>query len=123
MAYVDGYLIALPTKNLKAYKAMARLGGKVWRDHGALDYKECVGDDLATKFGTPYPKLMKLRKGETAVFSWITYRNKAQRDKVNAKVMQDPRMKPPTDPKSKKMKMPFDMKRMSFGGFTVLVDA
>jgi uncharacterized protein YbaA (DUF1428 family) len=120
MAYVDGYLIAIPKRNIKAYKAMARTGGKVWRDHGALDYKECVGDDLATKFGTPYPKLLKLRKGETAVFSWITYKNKAQRDKVNARVMKDPRLDGSMNPKKK---MPFDMKRMSFGGFRVLVDA
>jgi uncharacterized protein YbaA (DUF1428 family) len=119
MAYVDGYLIAVPRKNLKAYKAMAALAGKVWREHGALDYKECAGDDLAVQCGLPYPKLMKLRKGETAVFSWIVYKNKAQRDKVNAKVMKDPRLSASMDPR----KMPFDIKRMSFGGFTVLVDA
>src|SRR5688572_25545315 len=107
MPYVDGFVIAIPTKNLKAYKAMATLGGKVWREHGALEYKECVGDDLAVKYGMPYGKLLKLKKGETAVFSWITYKNKAHRDKVNANVMKDKRLSDSMDPK----KMPFEMKR------------
>ena len=119
MSYVDGFVIPIAKKNLKAYKAMATLGAKVWRDHGALEYKECIGDDLAVKMGMPYGKLLKLKKGETAVFSWITYKNKAHRDKVNAKVMKDKRLAGSMDPK----KMPFDMKRMSYGGFTVLVDA
>jgi uncharacterized protein YbaA (DUF1428 family) len=119
MSYVDGFLLAVPTKNLKAYRAMAATAGKVWREHGALEYKECVGDDLAAKWGLPYPKLMKTKKGETVVFSWIVFKNKAQRDKVNAKVMKDKRLADSMDPK----KMPFDMKRMSYGGFNVLIDA
>ena len=114
--YVDGFLLAVPKKNLRAYEKMARVGAKVWREHGALEYRECAGDDLNVKMGRPFSKLLKLKAGETAVFSWIVYRSKAHRDRVNAKVMKDPRMnafegKP----------MPFDFRRMSFGGFKVLV--
>jgi uncharacterized protein YbaA (DUF1428 family) len=119
MAYVDGYLLAVPKKNLPAYKKMASVGSKVWRDHGALEYRETVGDDLDSKWGEPFPKLMKLKPGETAVFAWIVYKSKAQRDKINAKVMTDPRLAALMDPK----KMPFDMKRMSVGGFKMLVEA
>ena len=119
MPYVDGFLLPVPKKNLAAYRKMAVLGGKVWREHGALEYMECVGDDLNIKFTLPFPKLMKLKAGEVPVFSWITYKSKAHRNKVNAKVMKDPRMKPSME----KGKMPFDMKRMCYGGFTVLVDA
>jgi uncharacterized protein YbaA (DUF1428 family) len=119
MAYVDGYLLAVPKKNLPAYKKMATIGAKVWRDHGALEYRETVGDDLDMKWGVPFPKLMKLKAGETAVFAWIVYKSKAQRDKINAKVMSDPRLAAMMDPK----KMPFDMKRMSVGGFKMLVEA
>jgi uncharacterized protein YbaA (DUF1428 family) len=119
MPYVDGYVLPVPTKNLAAYRKMAAIGGKVWREYGALEYRECVGDDLDAKFGTPFPKLMKLKRGETAVFSWIVFKSKAHRDRVNAAVMKDPRLKPSMDPK----KMPFDMKRMVYGGFKVLVDA
>ena len=115
MAYVDGYLLPVPKRNLAAYRRMAAKAGKIWREHGALEYRECAGEDLNIKFLLPFPKLMKLKKGETAVFSWIVYKSKADRDKINAKVMKDPRM----DTKS----MPFDTKRMSFGGFNVIVDA
>jgi uncharacterized protein YbaA (DUF1428 family) len=118
MPYVDGYVLPVPTKNLAAYRKMAATGAKVWRDHGALEYRECAGDDLDTKCGMPFPKLMKLKRGETAVFAWIVFKSKAHRDRVNAKVMKDPRMHMP-DLKE----MPFDFNRMVYGGFTVLVDA
>ena len=116
MAYVDGYLIAMPKKNKAIYRRMAALGGRMWRQHGALDYKECIGEDLDVKGVASFRKLLKLKPGETAVFSYIVYKSRAHRDAVNAKVMKDPRMKPPK-------KMPFDFKRMHFGGFDVLVAA
>jgi len=121
MAYVDGYLLAVPVKNLEAYRKMAANAGKIWREHGALEYRECAGDDLQAKFGMPFPKLMKLKRGETAVFSWIVFKSKAHRDRVNAKVMKDPRLTQGVDPDPKKM--PFDMKRMVYGGFNVIVYA
>jgi uncharacterized protein YbaA (DUF1428 family) len=117
MPYVDGYLLAVPKKNLKNYVRMAQLAGEVWRDHGALEYFECSGDDLAVKCGVPFPKMMKLKPGETVVFSWIVYKSRAHRDRVNAKVMKDPRM----GKMMEGMPMPFDLKRMCFGGFKVLV--
>ncbi|MDX6770022.1 MAG: DUF1428 domain-containing protein [Elusimicrobiota bacterium] len=116
MAYVDGYLIAMPKKNKAVYRRMAALGAKLWMDHGALDYKECVGDDLDIKGVASFRKLLRLKPGETAVFSYIVYRSRAHRDAVNAKVMKDPRMKAPKT-------MPFEFKRMFFGGFKVLVSA
>lgn len=115
--YVDGFVLPVATKNLAAYRRLARLGAKIWRENGALEYVETVGDDLKPKWG--FPKLVKPRRGETIVFSWIVYKSKADRDRVNAKAMKDPRMKPMMDPKA----MPFDMKRMAMGGFEVLVDA
>jgi uncharacterized protein YbaA (DUF1428 family) len=115
MAYVDGYLLPVPKRNLAAYRRMARLGAKLWREHGALDYRECVGDDLAAPYGLPFPKLMKLRRGEVPVFAWIVYRSKAHRDRVNAAIMKDPRMATAPNP------MPFDVRRMAVGGFRVLV--
>ncbi len=117
MTYVDGFVIPVPKKQLAAYKKMSAKAGKIWKEFGALDYKECVGDDLKIKWGTPFLKLAKAKPGETVVFSWITYKSKAQRDKINAKVMKDPRLK--MDGSA----MPFDMKRMSYGGFKVFVDA
>jgi uncharacterized protein YbaA (DUF1428 family) len=119
VAYVDGFLLIVPTDNVEDYRKLAKKAGKVWRDHGALEYRECVGEDLDMPFGRPFPKLLKLKPNETAVFSWIVYKSRAQRDKINAAVMKDPRLADSMDPK----KMPFDMKRMSMGGFTVLVDA
>jgi uncharacterized protein YbaA (DUF1428 family) len=119
MRYVDGYLLPVPKKNLKVYARMAEKAGKVWRDHGALDYKECAGDDLKVKFGVPFPRAMKIKPGETVVFSYIVFKSRAHRDQVNAKVMKDPRLADMMDPK----KMPFDTKRMVYGGFKVLVDA
>lgn len=116
--YVDGFLIAVPKKNLPAYVKMAKAASKVWRDHGALEYRECVGDDLATKLGTTFPRQLKLKPSETVVFSWVVYKSRAHRDKVNAKVMKDPRLADMCDEKD----MPFDMTRMHYGGFRVVVD-
>ncbi len=120
MAYVDGYVLPVKKKSLAAYKKMATLGGKVWHKHGALDYKECVADDMRADWGMPFPKMIKLKPDEVVVFAYIVFKSRAHRDKVNAKVMKDPLM---NDPKLKDMVMPFDMKRMVYGGFTVLVDA
>ena len=114
MSYVDGFVLVVPKKNLAAYKTMARKAGKIWREHGALDYHECVGDDLKTKYGLPFPKLTKAKPNEIVLFSFIVYKSRAHRDKVNAKVMSDPRLE------SAAKDMPFDMKRMAFGGFKTL---
>jgi uncharacterized protein YbaA (DUF1428 family) len=118
MAYVDGFLLPVPKKNLQAYARMSKKAGKVWREHGALDYKECAGDDLKVKGMVPFPRRIKLKPGETVVFSWIVFRSRADRDRVNAKVMKDPRLAGMMDPKT----MPFDMKRMVYCGFKVIVD-
>ena len=116
--YVDGFVIPVPKKNIPEYLKMARLGGKVWTDHGALEVFECVGEDLTAKFGVPFPHTLKLKAGETAVFSWILFRSRASRDRVNARVMKDKRMTaPPTT------RMPFDLKRMVYGGFEVAMKA
>ncbi|MGE3315916.1 MAG: DUF1428 domain-containing protein [Planctomycetaceae bacterium] len=117
MKYVDGFVIPVPKKDIKKYMAIAKKAGKVWLEYGALQYCECAGDDLDVKFGMPFPKLAKTKAGETVVFSFIVYKSRAHRDKVNAKVMKDPRLAS-MDPKS----MPFDVKRMSMGGFNILVD-
>lgn len=117
--YVDGYVLPVPKKNLSAYRRMAEKAGKIWREHGALDYKECVGDDLKIKMGTPFPRSLKLKNGETVVFAYILFKSRAHRDGVNKKVMKDPRIAEMCDSKS----MPFDCKRMVYGGFTVMVDA
>ena len=119
MSYVDGFVLPLPKKNLAAYRRMAKLGSKVWRDHGALEYRECVGEDLAVKFGMPFTKQLKTKTGETVVFAWITYKSRKHRDQVNAKVMKDKRLAASMDAK----KMPFDVKRMCYGGFKTLVEA
>ena len=118
MAYVDGFVFPMPKKNLAAYRRMARKAGKIWREHGALEYRECVGEDLAVKMGKPFPTLTKAKRGETVVFSWIVYRSRRHRDRVNAKVMKDPRLASMMEPKA----MPFDVKRMAYGGFRVLVE-
>lgn len=117
--YVDGYVLPIPKKNLTVYRRIAKVAGKVWREHGALDYKECVGEDLAVKRGTPFPRRMKLKPGETVVFSFIVFKSRAHRDKVNAKVMKDPRLTEMMNEKA----MPFDMKRMAYGGFEVIANA
>ena len=119
MAYVDGFVVPLPKKNLKAYRAMAKKAGKVWREHGALDYKECVADDVKMGKWTSFPRSVKMKKSETVVFSYIVYKSRAARDKCLAKVMKDKRLAAMMDPK----KMPFDGKRMIYGGCKVSVDA
>ena len=119
MTYVDGFVLALPKKNIQVYRRIAQLAGKVWREHGALEYLECIGDDLKVKMGMAFPKMVKVKPGETVIFSWITYKSRAHRDAVNKKVMKDPRLEEMMNIKS----MPFDLKRMSYGGFKVLVDA
>jgi uncharacterized protein YbaA (DUF1428 family) len=117
MAYVDGFVVPVPKKNLAAYRRIARKAGKVWRDHGALEYKECVADDVKVGKWTSFPRSVKLKPNETVVFSWITYKSRAHRDRVNAKVMKD-KLANMMDPKA----MPFDAKRMIYGGFKVLLD-
>jgi uncharacterized protein YbaA (DUF1428 family) len=118
MKYVDGYVLPVPKKNLTAYRRMAQKAGKVWREHGALEFRECVGDDLKTKKIKSFPSLVKPKPGETVMFSWIVFKSKAHRDAVNARVMKDPRLAKMMDMKA----MPFDFKRMAYGGFKVLVD-
>lgn len=115
--YVDGFLLAIPKKNLAAYKRMATKASKVWKEHGALEYRECVGEDLKVKFGVPFPKMAKAKPTETIVFAWVVYKSRKHRDSVNAKVMKDPRMAKMCDPND----MPFDCKRMAWGGFETLV--
>ncbi len=117
MQYVDGYVLAVPEKKLVAYRRMARKAGKLWREHGALEYRECVGDDLQPKWGVPFPKLIGAKPGETVVFAWVVFKSRAHRDRVNAAVMLDPRLKDMCDPNA----MPFDCARMSYGGFKVIV--
>ncbi len=117
MRYVDGFVLPVPKKNLTAYRRVAQKAGKVWRDHGALEFVECVGDDVKMGKLTSFPQSVKLKPNETVVFSWIVFKSRAHRDRVNAKVMKDPRMADMMDPKN----MPFDGKRMIYGGFKVLV--
>lgn len=117
MSYVDGYVFPVPKKNLKTYKKMAAEGGKMWMKYGAVQYFECEGDDLkGNGMSMTFPELVKPKAGETIFFSFVVYKNKAHRDKVNKKVMSDPSMKEP--PKG----MPFDPKRMAFGGFKAIVE-
>jgi uncharacterized protein YbaA (DUF1428 family) len=118
MAYVDGFVVPVPKRRLAAYRRMARTAGKVWREHGALEYVECVADDVKPGKVTSFPQSVKLKSGETVVFSYIVYKSRAQRDRVNAKVMKDRRLKPMMDLK----KLPFDGKRMFWGGFRVFVE-
>jgi len=118
MSYVDGFLLPIPKKNLEAYRRMARTAGKVWREHGALDYKECVADDVKPGKWTSFPQAVKLKPGEAVWFSWILYKSRKHRDRVLKKVMQDKRLSGMMDPK----KMPFDGRRMMWGGFKVMVD-
>jgi uncharacterized protein YbaA (DUF1428 family) len=110
-------VIPVPKKKLAAYRSMAQKASKVWMDHGALEFRECAGDDLKQRWG--FPKMVKPRPGETIVFSWIVYKSRAHRDAVNKKVMKDPRLKKMMEPKD----MPFDYKRMCYGGFKVMVEA
>jgi uncharacterized protein YbaA (DUF1428 family) len=119
MAYVDGFIVPVPKKNLEAYRSLARKAGKVWREHGALDFKECVADDVKKGKWTSFPRSVKLKPSETVVFAYILYKSRAHRDKVNAQCMKDKRLASMMDMKS----MPFDGKRMIWGGFKVIVEA
>jgi len=117
MRYIDGFLLPVPRRKIEAYRRISSKAGKVWREHGALEYRECAGDDLANKMGVTFPARVRAKRGETVVFSWIVYKSRAHRDRVNKKVMKDPRIQPDMTGE-----MPFDMKRMTYGGFTVFVD-
>jgi uncharacterized protein YbaA (DUF1428 family) len=115
--YVDGYVLPVPKRNVEAYRRMANKAGKIWREYGALEFRECVAQDLNVKWGKTFPRQLALKPGETVFFSWIVFKSRAHRDRVNAKVMKDPRIMG-MSPKS----MPFDSKRMLYGGFEALVD-
>jgi uncharacterized protein YbaA (DUF1428 family) len=117
MTYVDGYVVPVLKKKLPAYRRMARTAAAVWKEYGVLEYKECVGDDINVKWGVPFTNCLKLKRGETVVFSWVVFKSKADRDRINALVMKDPRIAN-MDPKA----MPFDDRRMVYGGFNVLVE-
>lgn len=118
MAYVDGFIIPVPKKNLKAYRTLATKTAKIWREYGALEIHECVADDVKVGKWTSFPQAVKLKPGEVVVFSWILYKSRAQRDRVNAKVMKDPRLAKMMEGKAE---MPFDGKRMIWGGFKTMV--
>ncbi|MCM3906349.1 MAG: DUF1428 domain-containing protein [Pyrinomonadaceae bacterium] len=118
MRYVDGFVLPVPKKNLQLYSSISKKAGKIWREYGALEYIEAVGDDLDVKFGVSFTRTIKPKPGETVMFSFILYKSRAHRDRVNAKVMSDPRMKKMME----KGPMPFDVKRMVYGGFKMLVD-
>ena len=118
MPYVDGFIVPVPRKKLDAYRRMARKAGKIWREHGALEFRECVADDVKPGKLTSFPQSVKLKPGEMVMFSWIVFKSRADRDRVNKKVMKDKRLANMMDPKA----MPFDAKRMIYGGFKTLVD-
>jgi uncharacterized protein YbaA (DUF1428 family) len=115
--YIDGFIVPVPAKKLKEYLRIARKAGKVWMEHGAIDYRECVADDVKKGKWTSFPRSVKLKRGETVIFSWIVYKSRKHRDQVLAKVMKDPRLAKMMDPKA----MPFDGKRMIYGGFKTAV--
>ena len=119
MNYVDGFVLPVPIKKLTAYRRMSQKAGKVWRDHGALEFRKCVADDVKPGKFTSFPQSVKFKPSEIVVFSWIVYKSRAHRDRVNAKVMKDPRITALMNPKA----MPFDGKRMFWGGFKVMVEA
>ncbi len=119
--YVDGFVLVVPTKKIPEYTQIAKMASKVWKKYGALEYKECIADDMSPKWVTlKFPKMIQAKKSETVVFSFIVFKSRKHRDQVNAKVMKDPIM---NDPKYKDKPMPFDMKRMAYGGFTTIVEA
>lgn len=118
MAYVDGFVVPVPRQNLDAYEKMSRACGAIWKEYGALEFRECVGDDVKPGKYTSFPQAVQLEEGEVAVFSWIVYESRARRDEINDKVMKDARMKPMMDANN----MPFDGKRMIYGGFQMMVD-
>jgi uncharacterized protein YbaA (DUF1428 family) len=116
MSYVDGYIVPIPKKQLKAYQRMAEMGRKAWMKHGAVDYKESVGDDLAAKWGTSFKQAMKLKPGDTVIFAYVVFKSRAHRDRVNAKVMKE------FSDMGGSKDMPFDVKRMVYGGFKTIVE-
>jgi uncharacterized protein YbaA (DUF1428 family) len=116
--YVDGFIVPVPRRNAEVYRRLALKAGKIWREHGALEYRECIAEDVRRGKLTSFPRSVKLRPGEVVWFSWIVYRSRAHRDRVNAKVMKDKRLEAMMDPK----KAPFDAKRMIYGGFEIRVD-
>ena len=118
MPYVDGFLVPVPKNKVQVYRRIAQKAGRVWRKHGALEFRECAGDDLKVKMGVSFTRAARLKPGETVMCSWIVYKSRAHRDRVNAKVMKDPQLTGMMDPKA----MPFDMKRMAYGGFRTIVD-
>ena len=117
--YIDGFVLPVPKRNLDAYRRLARKSGKIWREHGALEYREWVGEDVPPGEVTSFPQSVALKRGETVVFSWIVFKSRAHRDRVNAKVIADPRLADMMDSKAQ----PFDGQRMVYGGFELLVDA
>ena len=118
MSYVDGFVVPVPKRKIQAYKRMARKAGKIWREYGAIDYVECLADDVKPGKTTSFPQAVKLKAGEAVVFSWIFYKTRRDRDRINAKVMKDKRLASMMDPK----KLPFDGRRMFWGGFKVMLD-
>ncbi|WP_119679474.1 DUF1428 domain-containing protein [Indioceanicola profundi] len=116
MSYVDGFVLAVPKQNIEAYRKMAQTAGEVWKEHGALAYVECVGDDVPYGELTSFPRAVQATEDETVVFAWIVYESREQRDAVNAKVMADPRLK------DSMTNAPFDGKRMIYGGFNTLLE-
>ena len=118
MKYVDGFVLPVPKKKLDAYRLLSRKMGKIWKEHGALEYVECAAEDVKPGKQTSFPQSVKLKRTETVVFSWITYKSRSHRDKVMAKVMEDPRVQKVM----KTTKMPFDGRRMFWGGFQAIVD-
>jgi uncharacterized protein YbaA (DUF1428 family) len=119
MPYVDGFVLVVPKKKVKAYVAMAKKAAPIFKEHGALEVRECCGEDLAVKMGRGFPKMTGMKRGETVFFSWITYASKKARDRCNAKIMKDPRMLAMCGPDD----MPFDLAKMAYGGFDVVVKA
>jgi len=119
MRYVDGFVLPVPKRKVEAYRRMAQKAGKIWREHGALEFRECMADDVKPGKHTSFPQSVKLKAGEVVWFSWIVYKSREHRDRVNAKVMKDPRITGMGDMKD----MPFDAKRMIYGGFKVMVEA
>jgi uncharacterized protein YbaA (DUF1428 family) len=117
--YIDGFVIPVPKKNINAYRRMAGKAGKVWRDHGALEFRECVGDHLNVKMCLSFPRGIRTKPGETVLFSYIVFKSRGHRDRVNARVMKDPRLAKMMSSKA----MPFDAKRMMYGGFKTIVEA
>lgn len=119
MRYVDGFIVPVPRKKLAAYLRLAKRAGKIWRDHGALEFREYVAEDVKVGKWTSFPRSVKLKPGETVILSWIAFESRVHRDRVNARVMKDPRLAKLMDPKA----MPFDGKRMIYGGFEMLLRA